>query len=89
MNASGVPPPVPSGDRPRELGLQPLDQILVERNLSNTDLVRASTEQLTHKMVNKGRRGRRLTSNVKHKILNALNRASSGHTYTLADLFNY
>ena len=40
--------------------------------LTNADLVNASTEQLSFKMVQKGRRGRRLTPNMQSKILTAL-----------------
>ena len=70
------------------LGPQPLDEVLKAINVTNHDLVAGSTEQLTHKMVAKGRKGRRLTRNVQNKILNALNR-KNGKTYTLAQLFNY
>lgn len=70
------------------LGPQPLDMVLKEANITNHDLVAASTEQLTHKMVAKGRKGRRLTRNVQTKILNALNKVS-GKTFTLEQLFNY
>jgi hypothetical protein len=71
------------------MGVQPLDRILTERNLSNTDLVQASTEFLTHKEVAKGRKGRRLTRNIQNKILNALNKLSPEKKYTLDDLFSY
>ncbi len=40
--------------------------------ISNADIVRASTEQLTFKMVQRGRKGRRLTPNIQDKILKAL-----------------
>ena len=71
------------------LGPQPLDEVLKADNITNHDLVAAgSTEFLTHKMVAKGRKGRRLTRNVQTKILNALNKVS-GKTFTLEQLFNY
>jgi len=72
-----------------ELGVQPLDEILTRLGLINDDLTKASTEQLTHKMVHKGRKGRRLTLNAQSKILRALNAAKPGMNYTLKDLFNY
>lgn len=71
-----------------ELGAQPLERILTDLNLSGTDLVQASTEQLSYKMIQKGRKGRRLTINVQMKILRALNLASK-HEFSLKDLFNY
>lgn len=38
----------------REMGVQPLDEIMTRLRISNDDLVRASQEQLTHKMVKRG-----------------------------------
>ena len=75
------------------VGAQPLDGLLDELGFSNHDVVDASTEQITHKMVAKGRKGRRLTKNLQGKLLRALNAASaaagSERTFTLDDLFNY
>ena len=68
---------------------QPLDGVMTSLGLSNAGLVRASTKQLTHKMVQKGRKGRRLTLNVQKKILEALNAMNPGHQFTLEELFNY
>lgn len=72
-------------------GEQPLERILQERGFDNHDLVRISTEQITHKMVQKARRGRRLTPRVQVKILTALNALLSEDEpkYALKDLFNY
>ncbi|NLG13966.1 MAG: hypothetical protein GX561_07155 [Lentisphaerae bacterium] len=72
----------------RELGPQPIDQIMTELDLENHDLVAASTEQLTHKMVMKARRGRFISMNIRLKIQRAINKAS-GNEYKLHDLFNY
>ena len=74
---------------PLNHGPQPLDPILTNLNLKNSDLVEASTEQLTHKMVAKGRKGRELTLNVQNKILRALNLVQTKKEYQLSDLFNY
>lgn len=70
------------------LGAQPISVIMVEHGLKPNDLVSNSTEQLTHKMVNRAVKGRRLTPNVQQKILNALNKAV-GKQYEMKDLFNY
>jgi len=75
-------------DKELELGTQPLDAVMAELELKNHDLVAASTEGLTHKQVQKGRKGRRLTRNVQDKIVAALS-ASADKTYVRADLFNY
>ena len=72
----------------RNLGEQPLAQVMVGRGLKAHDLVAASTEQITHKMVARAYKGRRLTPNVQAKILRALNTATGGN-YTPGDLFNY
>ena len=71
-----------------ECGVQPLDTIMEERGLKNHDLVAASKDGLTHKQVQKGRRGRRLTRNIQDKIVAALS-ASTGEVYKLDRLFNY
>jgi hypothetical protein len=72
----------------RNLGEQPIAALLVHHGLKPHDLVAASTEQITHKMVSRACKGRRLTPNVQRKILNALNTAA-GTAYGPADLFNY
>jgi hypothetical protein len=72
----------------RELGEQPLALIMAELGLKPNDLVSCSSEQITHKMVGRAVKGRRLTPNVRKKILNALNKAS-GKKFTLPDLFTY
>ena len=72
----------------RNLGEQPIAAVMADLGLKPHDLVAASTEQLTHKMVSKACKGRRLTPNVKGKVRNALNRAS-GNDYAFDQLFNY
>jgi hypothetical protein len=72
----------------RNLGKQPLAQIMAQHNLTPHDLVAASTRQLTHKMIARATKGRWLTPNAKEKVLTALNNAAQ-KTYFLPDLFNY
>jgi len=72
----------------RNLGPQPIGALLAKHELTANDLVRASTQQLTHKMVSRAVKGRRLTANTMDKVLVALNAASESN-YTRADLFNY
>ncbi len=72
-----------------EKGVQPLDMILTELELKNSALVEASCDQLTFKMVAKGRKGRRLTLNAQMKILTALNACQSQKKFALTNLFNY
>ena len=77
-----------SAELARDLGEQPIAALLRELDLKSHNLVAASTEQITHKMVVRACKGRRLTPNVKTKIRNALNKAAD-KSYTLAELFNY
>ena len=72
----------------KDFGQQPIAQIIAECNLKPNDIVRASTEQITHKMISRAVKGRMLTPRVRSKILNALNKAA-GKNYSLKDLFNY
>ncbi len=72
----------------RDLGPQPLEGVLAEHGLSHHDVVAASTEQITHKMVNRACKGRRLSRRVQLKIRDAVNAAVEG-TYKLGDLFTY
>lgn len=72
----------------REFGVQPIADLLVQLQLKPHDLVVASTEQLTHKMVARAIKGRRLTSNTKGIVQRALNKASNSN-FTFAQLFNY
>ena len=75
-------------DKELELGVQPLDKIMEERGLKNHDLVAASKDGLTHKQVQKGRKGRRLTRHIQDKIAAAIS-AYTGTTYKIDQLFNY
>ena len=72
-----------------DLGTQPLDALMTKHGLSNHALVAASTEQLSHKMVQKARKGRRLTPKAKNKILAALHAALPEKKFAHRDLFNY
>jgi hypothetical protein len=72
----------------RNLGSQPIAELMAADNLTHHDLVAASTEQLTHKMVTRACKGRRLTHHTKTKVLKALNLATNKN-YNLKDLFNY
>ena len=71
-----------------DLGPQPIGELLAKHELTPNDLVRVSTQQLTHKMVARAVKGRRLTANTMKKVLQALNVAAASE-YGFADLFNY
>jgi hypothetical protein len=72
----------------RNLGEQPIARILQEHSLKPHDLVATSSVEMTHKMVARACKGRRLTLNTQSKVLAALNRAT-GKNYSLRDLFTY
>lgn len=65
-----------------------MTRLMAEHDLKPHDLVRASTRQLTHKMVSRACKGRRLTPKAQAKVLEALN-AATGECYELKALFNY
>ena len=72
----------------RDLGEQPLARLMAERGIDAHDLVAASGEQLTHKMIARAMKGRRLTKNPMGKVLRAWNRAAE-EDRTAGALFNY
>ena len=72
----------------RNLGEQPIAHIMAGHGLKARDLVAGSADQLTHKMVARACKGRRLTPNVQSKVRDALNKAA-GKVYSLAELFTY
>ncbi|MFH1094504.1 MAG: hypothetical protein V1739_10205 [Candidatus Omnitrophota bacterium] len=61
----------------RDLGEQPVKQIMLRYNLKPHDLVAVSAEQITHRMVARAGKGRRLSPHIKTKVLNALNKAAN------------
>ena len=75
-------------DVERDLGQQPIARLMAERGLQPKDLVAASKEQLTHRMVTRATKGRRLTANTMGKVLRAWNRASACD-HAASDLFDY
>jgi len=72
----------------RNLGEQPITKIMEDHRLKAHDLVIIKEFQLTHKMVSRACKGRRLTSNVKSKINDALNKCT-GLEYSMKELFTY
>ena len=72
----------------RNLGEQPIQKLMEHHGLKPKDVVDAAQEQMTHKMVSRAAKGRRLTRNTQEKVLRAFNLAS-GESYTLAELFTY
>ena len=79
----------------RNMGVQPLDGIMAEHALGNHDLVAASQEPLTHKAVQRARKGRRLTKHMQQRMVTALTQAVTlqGKTleqpWAVSDLFTY
>lgn len=79
----------------RNMGVQPLDGIMAEHALGNHDLVAASQEPMTHKAVQRARKGRRLTKHMQQRMVTALTRAVTlqGKTldqpWSVSDLFTY
>lgn len=57
----------------RDFGPQPLDAMMTAWEMSNHDIVEVSTEQLTHKQIQRARKGRRLTLKMMMKVTRAFN----------------
>ena len=55
----------------RNMGVQPLDDIMAEHALGNHDLVNACEEPITHKAVQRARKGRRLTKHMQRRVADA------------------
>jgi hypothetical protein len=72
----------------RNHGPQPIQGILEAEGLSPNDLVNSSGGAITHKMVARACKGRRLTPKSRLKVLDALNRAAD-KSYPMAEIFNY
>ncbi len=85
----------------REYGLQRVDTLMNLWHVDNHDLTEAvgEEEQLTHKQVQRARKGRRLTLKMMQKITRALNAAVNQrvtlkdgeqlYVYVHRDLFSY
>lgn len=63
-------------DATRDHGPQPLDTLMERWGISNHELVAASPEQLTHKQVQKARKGRQLTLHMMQKLTRTFNEAA-------------
>jgi hypothetical protein len=73
----------------KNLGPQPIIDLMAKHNLKPHALVAAVPEQqLTHKMVSRACKGRKLTERTRVKVLKALNVAAK-QNYTMRELFNY
>jgi hypothetical protein len=75
------------------LGVQPIDAVMTEHGLKNHDVMQMNRGGLTHKHVNKARKGRRLTPKIKVRVTEALNAALKQRgvekQFVPKDLFNY
>jgi len=72
------------------VGIQPLDAIMAEKEIKNHDLVAiAPPGFINHKQVQKARKGRRLTMHMQQKILDTLNIYSAPESYEWEQLFTY
>ena len=79
----------------RNLGTQPLDALMTEAALDNHELVSASAEPMTHKAVQRARKGRRLTVHMQRRMVAALTKALTlkgmppERDLKIKDLFTY
>lgn len=75
-------------DTDRNKGPQPIVDVMRQFDLTPKDLVEASDEQLTFKLVARAMKGRELTINSKGIVQRAMNRATA-QVWTQKQLFNY
>ena len=77
----------------RNLGPQPLDAVLQELELDNHAVVALCKEGLTHKAMQRARKGRRLTPKMKVRITETLNilmkNKGEERQFGVKQLFNY
>jgi hypothetical protein len=77
----------------RNLGTQPIDAVMEKHALKNHDVVQMNRGGLTHKIVQKARKGRRLKPNMKVRVTEALNvllkQKGIEEKYGVGQLFNY
>ncbi len=87
---STIPASPSKPDVTMDAGVQPLDGLMTSLGISNHDLVAAAAlNTLTHKVVAKGRRGRKLTLRAQDKIVAALNLKAAGKNFRREDCFSY
>tara|TARA_R110002049_G_scaffold33947_1_gene111333 strand:+ start:130 stop:381 length:252 start_codon:yes stop_codon:yes gene_type:complete len=76
----------------RNLGPQPLDELMSALEIGNHELVAACADPLTHKAVQRARKGRWLTKNTQRRVATAFNKlleAKGEPAKTLEELFTY
>ena len=77
----------------RNFGPQPLDAIMTEHGVDNHALVTLHGEGLTHKAVQRARKGRRLTPKMKVRVTETINKffreAGKDLKFGVKQLFNY
>ncbi len=77
----------------RNFGVQPLDAIMLEHGMDNHSLVELRPVDLSHKAVQRARKGRRLTPKMKLRITEVINTALKQRgierKYATRELFNY
>ena len=89
-DAGAHPEGLPGANSPMDAGVQPLDALMSSLGWHNHELVVRCPAGLTHKAVQKARRGRRITRRMQQKILEAVNAAAGeGRRYGIEELFNY
>lgn len=72
----------------RNLGEQPIIHVMDELGLTPHDLVTASETPITHKLIARAVKGRRLTAHSMELVRKALSKAA-GKEFTRDQLFNY
>jgi hypothetical protein len=94
MMSTDSAPSNPQDEIERNFGPQPMDEVMTAHALSNHDIVAASKEPMTHKAVQRARKGRKLTLHMQKRMVTALNAVLKNKDSDHAELpftalFNY
>jgi hypothetical protein len=79
----------------RNMGTQPMDALMTEHEMNNHELLSASPLPMSHKAVQRARKGRRLTRHMQRRMVEAFNLAlfkrgaDKVPSFTMEQLFNY
>ncbi len=77
----------------RNLGTQPLDALMLQNGVSNHDVVAATAAPLTHKAVQRARKGRLLTQKTQRRVIEAMRKilaqSDPERAYQHSDFFTY
>ena len=61
----------------RNMGVQPMDGLMTQHEMNNHELLAGSPDPMTHKAVQRARKGRRLTRHMLRRMVEAIDRGAT------------